>query len=106
MTKSAYPPLCKAGVRIFEYTPGFIHEKLLVSDDKYAIVGTVNLDYRSFVHHFEDALWMYGGMLPGNIRDEFLKTLTVCEEIEKKEAELSFFERMLRNIIRLFAPLL
>ena len=53
MTKSFYHRLMKAGVRIYEYEPGFIHAKSYVSDGKYAMIGTINLDYRSLVHHFE-----------------------------------------------------
>lgn len=55
LTRSYYEPLQKAGVHIYEYTPGFIHAKTMVCDDEYAIVGTINLDYRSLYLHLEDA---------------------------------------------------
>ena len=106
MTKSSYPALMEAGVKICEYAPGFIHEKLLVCDDAYAVVGSINFDYRSLVHHFEAALWLYKSPTVIKIKEEFLKTLSVSVEIDVDEARLSFFERIVRNLIRLFAPLL
>ena len=106
MTKSAYPNLMDAGVKIYEYLPGFIHEKILVVDDLYAVVSTINLDYRSLVHHFEDGLWMYNTPTVIEIREEFFKTLSVSDERDFDEARLSFFEKFVKSMIRLFAPLL
>ena len=106
MTKSAYPALMESGVRIFEYLPGFIHEKLMVVDDRYAVVGTINLDYRSLVHHFEDGLWMYNTPTVTDIKGEFLKTVSVSDEIDESEARLTVFEKLVKILIRLFAPLL
>ena len=106
MTKSAYPYLMKAGVRIYEYAGGFIHEKTLVCDDVYALVGTINLDYRSLVHHYEDAVWMYGTPTVVNIRDEFMKTVSVSNQKDSKDAKLTLLEWIIRNLIKIFAPLL
>ena len=106
MTKSAYPYLMNAGVRIYEYSPGFIHEKTVVSDDSYAVIGTINLDYRSFVHHYEDAVWIYGSPVVLNIRDEFLRTVSVSNQKDAREAKLSPLEWVVRNLVRIFAPLL
>ena len=106
MTKSSYPYLIKAGVRIFEYSPGFIHEKLVVSDDLMAVVGTINFDYRSLVHHFEDALWMFGGSVIKDIRDSFMLTESVSLEICRDDARLGFNEKIIRTLIKIFAPLL
>ena len=106
MTKSAYPYLIRSGVRIYEYAPGFIHEKTVVCDDAYAIVGTINLDYRSLVHHYEDAVWIYGSPTVLKIREEFMKTVSVSNQKDSKEARLSLAERITRNLIRIFAPLL
>lgn len=106
MTKSAYPYLISAGVRIFEYTPGFIHEKLVVSDDSYAIVGTINFDYRSLVHHFEDALWMYGGDEILKMHKSFLRTEAKSCEILEENASLNVFERIIRSLVKIIAPLL
>lgn len=106
MTKSAYPYLMNAGVKIYEYTPGFIHEKTYVIDDKYAVVGTINLDYRSLMHNFENALWMYDSPTVHVCRDEFLKTIEVSEQVDDRKTRLTPGERIVRNAIRLFAPLL
>ncbi|MBQ9071454.1 MAG: cardiolipin synthase [Clostridia bacterium] len=106
MTKSAYPYLLQAGVRIFEYTPGFIHEKLVVCDDAYAIVGTINFDYRSLVHHFEDGAWIYGSPAIKNMRDGFLETEGKSGEIAPCDAKLGIFEKAVRSLIKIFAPLL
>ena len=106
MTKSSYPHLMDSGVKIYEYTPGFIHEKTLVSDDVYAVVGTINLDYRSLVHHFEDAVWTYNTPIAATAKDEFLRTLSTSERIDARKSRLSFTEWIFRMGIKLFAPLL
>jgi len=106
MTKSSYPYLTAAGVRIFEYAPGFIHEKTLVCDDEYAIVGTINMDYRSLVHHFECGVWIYGAPVIEKIREGVADTLALCCEIDKRAAELTLSERITRALVRIFAPLL
>ena len=106
MTKSSYPHLIEAGVKIYEYTPGFIHEKTFVSDDKYAVVGTINLDFRSLVHHFENAIWMFLSPTVNAAHDEFMKTLKDCEKIDRTKSRLSFSEWLVRNAIKFFAPLM
>lgn len=106
MTKSSYPYLMEVGVKIYEYCPGFIHEKNVVCDDLYALVGTVNLDYRSLAHHYEDALWIYASPTVLDVRDEFLKTQTASDEKEKKSARLGPIEWCVRNLMRIFAPLM
>ena len=106
MTKSAYPALMESGVEIYEYTPGFIHGKALVSDDKYAVVGTINLDYRSLVHHFEDAVWMYGTPTVMRVKEDFIQTLGLSHKLTEDEARLGAVEKMLKSINQLIAPLL
>ncbi len=106
LTKSAYPHLIESGVKIYEYTPGFIHEKTFVSDDSYAVIGTINFDYRSLVHHFENAVWMYLTPTVTASHDEFIKTLEKCEKIDRSKSRLSFSEWVVRNAIKFFAPLL
>ena len=106
MTKSSYPYLIRAGVRIFEYTPGFIHEKCVVCDDTVAMVGTINLDYRSLVHHFEDALLIFRDPVIEDIRNGFLETEGKSVAISGEAAKLSFSEKALRNVMRIIAPLL
>ena len=60
VTQSNYPVLLEAGVRIYEFTPGFLHSKTVVADDLYASVGSCNLDYRSFYLQFENGVWLCG----------------------------------------------
>ena len=95
-----------AGVGIYEYTPGFIHEKLLLSDGEYSVIGTINFDYRSLVHHFENAVWSYKSAENKRIEEGFKSTLTLCRKIEHTDAKLNLIEWAVKIIIRVFAPLL
>ena len=106
MTKSSYPYLIESGVRIFEYTPGFIHEKMLLSDGEYGVVGTINFDYRSLVHHYENAVWIYGAPCLASMKEEYMKTLSLSREIGAREARLRPGEALFKNLVRIFAPLL
>ena len=106
MTKSSYPYLLRAGVRIYEYTPGFIHGKAIVSDDLYAMIGTINLDYRSLFHHFEDAVWIYGTETVIAAKNDFLSTLDVSKEQDMKRARLRPTEWLATIITKIIAPLL
>jgi cardiolipin synthase len=106
MTRGSYPRLIEGGVEIYEYTPGFLHSKVLVADDAYAVVGTINLDYRSLVHHFEDAVWIYNSPVVEDIRDDFLKTLEVSLNMKEAESKLGLPARLVRSFVKLFAPLL
>ncbi|MBO5384586.1 MAG: cardiolipin synthase, partial [Ruminococcus sp.] len=74
MTQSYYKRLTEAGVRIFEYEPGFVHAKVYLSDNEYGIVGTVNLDYRSLVHHFENGVWLYKHDVLAEIKSDIAAT--------------------------------
>lgn len=106
MTKGSYMTLIKSGVRIFEYTPGFIHEKTIVSDDMYAIVGTINFDFRSLAHHYEDAVWLYDSGTVLDIKRGLEDTLSRSEEIDETKARMNFLSRIFRSLLRLFSPLL
>ncbi len=106
MTKSSYPYLIDAGVKIYEYTPGFIHEKTMVCDDEYAIIGTINFDYRSLVHHFECAVLMYKTGTVATARSSFEKTLEVSELVTRKKSRLTFTEWIFRTGIKVFSPIL
>ena len=105
-TRSYYPDLIEAGVRIYEYTPGFIHSKTFVSDDCIATVGTTNLDFRSLYLHFECGAVMYDCPAIADIKEDFLKTLDKCEEITCSHHKNNLFSRMWRAILRLYAPLM
>lgn len=107
VTQAYYPQLIEAGVRVYEYTPGFIHTKALVADDEYAVVGTVNFDYRSFYLHFECGVWMYKTRAVEQVRDDFLDTLRQCQEITFEDIEKTRTpKRSVQGLLRLFAPLM
>lgn len=104
ITRSHYKKLMDAGVSIYEYTPGFIHQKTFLADDEKAIVGTINLDYRSLVHHFENGIWIYRHEVIKDIKDDFCKTIEECEKITKVKNNI--FERFFYALVRIFSPLL
>ena len=107
VSRSHYQMLIEAGVKIYEYTPGFIHAKTFVVDDDYAVVGTINLDYRSLYLHFECAVWMYQTPSVAQVRDDFFKTQQISQEITLEECRsLSFPRRLGRSVLRVFAPLM
>lgn len=107
VTRAHYPPLLEAGVKIYEYTPGFIHAKNFIVDGKYATVGTVNLDYRSLFLHFENGVWMYNAPCIQDLQRDFMDTLSKCEEITlRKTRRMSIIGSLYRSILRVFAPLM
>ena len=106
VTRGAYPDLLEAGVKIYEYTPGFIHSKNVISDDELAVVGTINFDYRSLVHHYENAVLMYQTESIADIKQDFEDLFDVSEEISLKTLQNSWYQRLLKEIMQLFAPLL
>ncbi len=106
LSRSYYEALIKAGVRIYEYTPGFVHSKTFVCDDELAICGTINLDFRSLCLHHECALWMYKSSAVREIRDSFLSNIEKCQEIDIQWCKkASLFARAMRTVLRLFSPL-
>ncbi|RSJ75304.1 cardiolipin synthase [Streptococcus cristatus] len=106
VTRGAYPDLLEAGVKIYEYTPGFIHSKNVVSDDELAVVGTINFDYRSLVHHYENAVLMYQTESIADIKQDFKELFDVSKEISLETLQNSWYQRLLKEIMQLFAPLL
>lgn len=105
-TRSYYHDLVKSGVRIYEYSKGFIHSKTFVSDDKIATVGTTNLDFRSLYLHFECGVVMYGSRAVCQLKEDFLRTLELCEEITEEKCRGNVFVRFFQSLLRLFAPLM
>lgn len=81
LAKTHYAKLIKAGVRIYEFKEGFVHSKVFVSDDQEAVVGTINLDYRSLYHHFENAVYLYKKNCVADIEADFKKTLLECRKV-------------------------
>lgn len=106
LTRAHYQPLLEAGVRIFEYTPGFIHAKNFVVDDRYATVGTVNMDYRSLYLHFECGVWMAESSAVKDVAADFLATQAVSQEITLEDTRrFAKGKRLLHALLRVFAPL-
>lgn len=106
MTRSFYPRLMKAGVEIYEYEPGFIHAKSYIADGHYGMIGTINLDYRSLVHHFENAIWMYRCASIYDMKEDFEETLAKCIKVTPNMTKLKLSQRFLYSVIRIFSPLL
>ena len=109
LSRSYYAPLLRAGVRIYEYSPGFIHAKSYVSDDGIAVVGTINMDYRSLYLHFECGVVMYGCPAVEDLRRDAEETFAVSREVHAGEGHKTKFGALLGafcdSILRLFAPL-
>jgi cardiolipin synthase len=107
LAKTHYIQLLEAGVQIFEYTPGFVHAKVFVSDDTKAVVGTINLDYRSLYHHFECATYLYKTACVPEIEGDFQETLTKCREVTRETLKKEpLFIKIAGPIAKLVAPLL
>lgn len=105
MTRSNYKVLLEDGVKIYEYKPGFIHAKSFVCDDKFAICGTINLDYRSLVHHFECGAWMYHTDCILDMKTDFLKTMAQSQEIPTDLPVMRSWQRLLAEMMKVFSPL-
>lgn len=106
MTKTFYERLLKAGVKIYEYEKGFVHAKCYLIDQEIAMVGTVNLDYRSLVHHFENGVWMYNTECIKDIKADMLDTINKSIYIKPKSVKTKLMQRFIRSIVRIFSPLL
>ena len=106
VTRGAYPDLLSAGVRIFEYTPGFIHSKQMIVDDRFAAVGTINLDYRSLVHHYENAVLLYKTESIADIRKDFEEIFEESQEIFSDTINPTWYQMMIKEVTQLFAPML
>ena len=106
VTKSYCPPLLKAGVKIYEYTPGFIHAKSFICDDEIATVGTINMDYRSLVHHFECGCFFYKTSIIKDIYDDYIKTFEVCDPTKLSKRGPGLLRNFWYALLRLFSPLM
>ena len=107
LAKSHYRALIEAGVRIYEYTPGFVHAKVFVSDDEKAVVGTINLDYRSLYHHFECATYLYRVSCIQEIEADFQKTAADCREVTPDTIKHEkLFYKAVGSVVKILAPLL
>ena len=105
-TRSYYRELISAGVKVYEYTKGFVHAKNFVSDDGVATVGTTNMDYRSLYLHFECGVVMYESAAVAEVKEDFMRTLESCQEITMKDCKVNFFTELAQDFLRLIAPLM
>ncbi len=107
LTQSNYQNLIGAGVRIFQYAPGFIHAKCVLVDDESAAVGTINFDYRSFYHHFECGVYLYRAQAVEELKKDMEKTFRVCEEITLSWCRDKFVKtNVIGPLLKLFSPLM
>ena len=106
LTRSYYVPLLRAGVKIYEYTPGFLHAKCYVSDDHVAVVGSINMDYRSLFLHFECGTLLYRNSQILALRDDVLNTLRKCREVQLSDCQTNLLGTLLDSVLRLLSPLM
>lgn len=106
LTRSYYEMLIREGVKIYEYTPGFLHSKVFVCDDEIATVGTLNLDYRSLYLHFECGIYIYNSKVIHEIKKDVLETIQKSHIISEKESKPGLIKSMVQAILKIFAPLM
>lgn len=107
LAKTHYASLLDSGVKIYEYTPGFVHAKVFVSDAKEAVVGTINLDYRSLYHHFECATYLYGTECIHEIEADFQETLVKCRQVSMEMVRREkWFVKLTGRLMKAVAPLM
>lgn len=105
LTRANYDPLLRAGVKIYEYTPGFLHAKSYVCDDKFGIVGTINMDYRSLYLHFECGTFVYGAKMIQSLKSDTIETIQLSREITLNDRKTGYFGKLFNAILQIFAPL-
>ncbi|MEA4965905.1 MAG: cardiolipin synthase [Oscillospiraceae bacterium] len=107
VTRANYRELLEAGARIYEYTPGFMHSKVVAVDLECAVVGTVNMDFRSLYLHFEDGVFLYNTESVRQISDDFADTLPLCRSVELRAYQgRKWYVRLVEVCLRVFAPLM
>ena len=104
LTKNAYIPLINAGVKIYEFTPGFMHAKNFMCDDLYAVCGTINFDYRSLIHHYEDAVWMYKSSAIKDMKEDFEATLKISTRQTKETSYQNALIRLFVGLLKVISP--
>lgn len=107
VARTYYPQLIKSGVKIYEYTPGFVHAKTFLADDEVAVVGTVNLDFRSMYLHYECASLFYKTEGIEDIKEDFTDMFTKCHQVTMKEYyRFSVWQKLIGRILRIIGPLI
>jgi cardiolipin synthase len=105
LTRANYDMLMKVGVKIYEYTPGFIHAKSMVSDDECAVVGTINLDYRSLYQHFENAVYFSGCDAVQDVKKDCEEVFSVSKLCTEKDLKRTWLGRLVNAVLRVFETL-
>ena len=106
VTRANYGILMRAGVKIYEYTAGFIHAKSVVADDDCAVVGTINLDYRSLYHHFENAVYFAGCQAVADVKRDCEETFAVSKLCTKESVKNGLLGRLFDSVLRVFETLM
>lgn len=106
LTQSYYSQLVKGGVKIYQYDPGFVHAKSFVCDDKFAIVGTINLDYRSLYLHFECGTFFYRTPVVAAVKEDLLEMTEVSTQQTYAMTQKNIFKRLAQAVLRVLAPLM
>ena len=106
LSESYIPPLVNAGVKVYKYTPGFVHAKVFVSDDNIATVGTINMDYRSLYLHFECGCYFENCDVIKDVKKDLDDTIKKSKLVTKEEANPKIIKALWQAVLRLFAPLM
>ncbi len=107
VTRAHYEDLVKAGVKVYEYTPGFLHSKVFTMDGQYATVGTINLDFRSLYLHFENGVFLYDADCVAQVEQDVQNTIAVSQEVTLEQCRATSVPvRLMRAVLRLLAPLM
>ena len=107
VTRSNYERLIEGGVKIYEYTPGFVHGKVMLSDEQSAVVGTVNMDYRSYYLHYECGVWMYQTPCLRDIRKDLEECFARSHQVTLEECRsVSVPRRFLRAFLNIISPIM
>ena len=107
VAKTYYKELIEGGVQIYEYTPGFVHAKVFVSDDDTATVGSINLDFRSLYLHFENGVFIYDNPEVQKVEEDFQNTLAKCHKVTVTEVRnRGVLMKVAGQVLRLVAPLM
>lgn len=106
LTRNSAEILIKSNVKVYEYKPGFIHAKQYIADGKVGIIGTINLDYRSLTHHFENGVWVYDKEFIKNVKKDFEEMFEVSQDLNGNKRKVNIFKRVLRALLKMISPLL
>lgn len=104
--KSYFPELIENGVKVYRFTPGFVHSKVFLADDRQGVVGSINLDYRSLTLHFENACMFVDHPVLPSVKADFEETFPRCEEVTVKKRRFNVLYDLYLGLLRLFAPLM